>query len=559
MQCADPTGTAVQPGTMQDAPLSIRMLFDYGRRYHLASSVLTYDGANVQRRSFGDVAAGVSRLAAGLSRLGIRPGDRVGSFCWSHDQHLEAYFAVPMMGAVLHTINVRLAADQIAFIVNHAGDKVIIVDHSLVPVLAASAGKFRSVTHFVVVGPIADGLPGTVLTYADLLAMGGEDFTWPPIDERAASSLCYTSGTTGNPKGVAYTHRSTVLHSLVQAGANVYALSHSDRVLATASMFHANSWGLPYTAWMVGADLILPGRFLQPEHLVRLIETERATISAGVPTIWNDILRHAEKAGSDLSSLRAVILGGAPAPRALMERYQKRFGVTVLQGYGMTETSPLVALSWPPRGAPKEADFDYRQRTGRPVPGVEVRLVDESGKELPWDDASVGEMQLRGPWVTGSYFGENADDRFDGGWLRTGDVARIDREGYIQITDRAKDIIKSGGEWISSVDLENALSVHPRIVEAAVVGVPDERWQERPLACIVLAEGQTQDVAELARFLSGKVARWWIPERWSFVTSIPRTSVGKVDKKVIRQLYAENRLTVSYLNESARKALGTPS
>lgn len=534
--------------TMQDVPLSIRSLFEYGARYFPASKVLTYDGKHVHTRSFSDFPATVARLAEGLARLGIGPGDRVASFCWNHDHHLECYFAVPMMGAVLHTVNIRLATQQVRYIVDHAGDSAIIVDHSLLEILRG-CGPFKTVRHIIVIGAPRGGLKDREIAFEDMMADGSGVYAWPELDERTASTLCYTSGTTGEPKGVMYSHRSVVLQALAQAGANVYGLSQADRILAAASMFHANSWGLPYSAWMVGADLILPSSHLQPVHLCRLIEEEKPTFSAGVPTIFNDLLHFAGTNGKKLSSLRAVVIGGSALPRSLMERYQAEHQVTMIQGYGMTETSPLVSLSWPPREAASEAAMDYRQRTGRAIFGVEVRIVDDEGAVLPWDDRAVGELQLRGPWITGSYYAVSDETRFSDGWLGTGDIARIDAEGYIQITDRAKDIIKSGGEWISSMDLENLLAGHPAILEAAVIGVPDERWQERPLACIVPKTDPGPSPDQLADFLRDKVARWWVPERWTCLNEIPRTTVGKIDKKVIRAAYERGEYEINTLRE----------
>jgi fatty-acyl-CoA synthase len=369
------------------------------------------------------------------------------------------------------------------------------------------------------------------------------------VDERAAAAMCYTSGTTGNPKGVVYSHRSTWLHSFAATTAGALGISEADRILPIVPMFHANAWGLPYAGWMAGADFLMPNRFLQAEPLCRFVEEERPTCSGGVPTIWADVLRYSREHPVDLSSLRMIMCGGAAVPRSLMEAFDREHGVRVLQGWGMTETSPLAAIAHPPRGVEpgSEAEMDWRSRTGRIMPGVELRIVDDAGAVLPWDDEAVGEIEVRGPWITASYHRDPSPEKFDDGWLRTGDVGRVSPGGYVQITDRAKDVIKSGGEWISSVELETLLVAHPGLAEASVVGVPDERWTERPLACVVRAEGSAVTAAELREFLAGHVAAWQLPERWAFVDEVPKTSVGKFDKKVLRARYAAEELEVETL------------
>ena len=359
--------------------------------------------------------------------------------------------------------------------------------------------------------------------------------------------MCYTSGTTGEPKGVVYSHRSTYLHSLAAATGNVFGLSEHDTVLPVVPMFHANAWGLPYAAWLAGADLLMPGRFLQAEHLARMIEAERPTLAGAVPTIWNDLLSYARLHRLDMTSLRMVACGGSAVPRSLMESYQREFGVRIVQAWGMTETSPLAAIAHPPKGSDPQEEMSWRSKTGRVTAGVEVRVVDDAGTVLPWDGTSVGEIQVRGPWVTGSYYAVDDADKFCDGWLRTGDVAHIDAGGFLQITDRAKDVIKSGGEWISSVDLENALIGHPGVFEAAVIAVPDDRWQERPLACVVRAAESSVTAQELTAFLAPQVAKWWLPERWAFIAEVPKTSVGKFDKKLLRAQYAAGELAHTHL------------
>ncbi len=531
--------------TMQDHPLTITDIYRHGRSVQATSTVLTAEGEHVRRASFGDVGERAARLAGALRRLGVRPGDRVATFSWNTQEHLEAYLAVPAMGAVLHTLNIRLFPEQLAYVANHAEDKVILVDASCAAALAKVRAQLTSVEHVVLVGSGDAAELGTrVLHYDELLAAERPEYDWPEVDERAAAAMCYTSGTTGNPKGVVYSHRSTYLHSLAIATGAAYALGERDRVLLIVPMFHANAWGLPYACWMMGADLVLPGRHLQAAPLARLIAEERPTISAAVPTIWSDLLRYAETNPVDFSSLRMVACGGSAVPRALIERFEERHGVRIVQAWGMTETSPFAAIAFPPKDAPAEDAMRWRAKTGRVIGGVELRIVGDDGNPLPWDGATAGEIEVRGPWITGAYYRDPAPEKFHDGWLRTGDVGTVDAHGFVQITDRAKDVIKSGGEWISSVELENEIMAHPAVLEAAVVGVPDERWQERPLACVVVKPGAEVSCEALRAFLAERVARWWLPERWSFIAEVPKTSVGKFDKKVLRARYADGMLEV---------------
>ncbi|HKP86882.1 MAG TPA: long-chain fatty acid--CoA ligase [Blastocatellia bacterium] len=538
--------------TMQDHPLTINFLFEHSRQVHPDSEVITFMGDASRRASYAEVGARAERLAAALKRLGIREGDRVGTFCWNTQEHMEAYFAIPCMSAVLHTLNLRLFPEQLVYIINHAEDRVIIVDDSLVGLLARIAPELKTVEHYIVVGEgDAAGL-GEALRYEALLAAERPGFDWPEIEERAAAAMCYTSGTTGNPKGVVYSHRSTFLHSLASCAGSVFALTERDRILPIVPMFHANAWGLPYSGWMAGCDFIMPSRFLQAEPLCKLMMAERPTFSGAVPTIWNDILRHSETNPVDLSSLRMVICGGSAVPRSLMERFQQRFGVPIVQAWGMTETSPLAAISRAPKGCDPGKELDWRAKTGRVNPGVEIRITDGENA-LAWDGKSVGEIEIRGPWITRSYYGDDTPEKFHDGWLRTGDVGSIDPKGFIQITDRAKDVIKSGGEWISTVELENAIMSHPDVIEAAVIGVPDERWDERPLACVVLKEGAEAGADQLRSYLAERMAKWWVPERWAFISEVPKTSVGKFDKKVLR---ARREMGELEIIEAGTKAAG---
>jgi fatty-acyl-CoA synthase len=541
--------------TMQDFPLTIGMVVQHGRTVCGDSEVVTFEGESSRRASYAAVAERAGRLAGALARLGIASGDRVGTFSWNTQEHLEAYFAIPGMGAVLHTLNIRLFPELLTYVVNHAEDRVVLVDDTLVPLLANVAAELKTVEHFVVVGrgdatPLAEAAAGaTVLRYEELLAAEEPEFAWPDVDEGAAAAMCYTSGTTGNPKGVVYSHRSTVLHSMAACMPTGLGLSERDRVLPIVPMFHANAWGIPYAAWMAGASFLMPARFLQAEPLCRFISAERPTFSGAVPTIWADVLRYGEEHPDavDLSSLRMIVCGGSAVPRSLMENFESRHGVKIIQAWGMTETSPLAAVAYPPSDHEPADEMSWRVKTGRIVPGVELRIVDDAGKPLPWDGEAVGEIEVRGPWITASYYRDPSPEKFDNGWLRTGDVGTVNSRGFIQITDRAKDVIKSGGEWISSVELENHLMAHPDIVEASVIGIPDERWDERPLACVVRKPGSTADAATLRDFLGDKVAKWQLPERWSFIDEVPKTSVGKFDKKVLRARHSSGDLEVEEL------------
>lgn len=536
---------------MQDIPLTVASIVRHATSIHADSQVVTPTGSGYRTTTYGALKRRISQLANALRSLGITDDQRVATFQWSNQEHLEAYCAVPSMGAVLHTLNLRLTAEQLGYISDHADDKVIIADVSVAPLLAKALPTMSSV-HTVIAAGDGDLEPllasgKNVLRYEDLLADQDGEFDWPELDERSAAAMCYTSGTTGNPKGVVYSHRSTYLHSLTGCTPNVLSIGEEDRVLAIVPMFHANAWGLIYSALMCGADLVLPDRYLQAAPLVAIIEDTQPTVAGAVPTIWNDVQHFLESEPEhDISSLRLVACGGSAVPRSLMEHFESEFGVPILQAWGMTETSPLATVARAPKGTNGERQWELRACRGRPVCGVEIRLRGDDGRTLPWDGRSIGEIQARGPWVTGSYFGDNDSDKLDEGWLRTGDVGRIDQHGYLTLTDRVKDVIKSGGEWISSVDLENALVAHPAVHEAVVIGVPDEKWQERPLALIVTKTETSLDINELRVFLDGAVAKWWIPERWAFIAEVPRTSVGKYDKKLLRARHGAGEYQVVY-------------
>jgi fatty-acyl-CoA synthase len=538
--------TEMLQGLMQDDfPLTLNHIRRRVRSCNLGAEVvtLTPDGS-VERASHSDVAERIDRLARALGELGIQQGDRVATFAWNNQRHLELYFAVPCVGAVLHTLNIRLFAEQLTYIVNHAEDRVIFVDDSLVPVLEKLAPSFTSVERYVVMGDGDAGSLPDAVRYEDLLdAAGPGDFDYPELDERQAAALCYTSGTTGNPKGVLYSHRSISLHSTGTLMTDSTALSRADRVLAVVPMFHANAWGLPYGAALAGADLILPDRFLGAEPLAALIAAERPTLMGCVPTIFADLLRYADEHPEvDLSSLTNAACGGSAVPRQLMKDFEERHRVRIFQAWGMTETSPVATYSRPQEDGHDDAYWDDRARQGRPLPWVELRLVGDEGSEVPWDGESTGEIEVRGPWIAAGYFREPDEEKFDSGWLRTGDIASVDGKGFVQITDRAKDVIKSGGEWISSVELENELMSHPDVVEAAVIAKPDERWSERPLCCVVLANGSGTTAEQLVDHLRDRVAKWWLPDEFAFVSEIPKTSVGKFDKKVLRGRLEEGSL-----------------
>lgn len=535
--------------TMQDYPLTVRAIFEHGERVYADRRVSTFDGTTIQQTSFAQVAQRARRLAAALVRLGVKPGDRVGTFCWNCQEHLEAYFAVPCIGAVLHTLNLRLFPEQIAYVINHAEDSVIIVDESLVSLLAPILPKLPTVRHLIVVarsqesGVRVQGSGGTQHSalgthdYETLLSGEKNDFAFGDIDERSAAAMCYTSGTTGNPKGVVYSHRSICLHSMAVISPSSFGLSPLDQSLVIPSMFHANAWGIPHAGWWVGSDLIFPGRYVQAEPLSRLIAMTRPTFAGAVPTIWNDLTRHVEQHGADLSSLRLCISGGSAVPRSLIERMQK-LGVRLVQIWGMTETGPLAALSHPPVPCEpgSEADMAWRTKTGRILHGIDLRIV-EGETILPWDGAAIGEIEIRGPWVTGSYYKDSAPEKFHDGWLRTGDVGTVDPLGYIQITDRAKDVVKSGGEWISSIEIENLAVAHPAVLEAAVIAARHPRWQERPLLLVQCKPGERVTRDELLAFLDGKIAKWWMPDDVVVVDSFAHTATGKILKTVLRDEY----------------------
>jgi fatty-acyl-CoA synthase len=547
--------------TMQDVPLLVSRILRHGSTIHGDAQVTTWTGAEPQRRSFAEIGARSAQLAHALrEELGVRESDRVATLMWNNAEHLEAYFAIPSMGAVLHTLNLRLPPEQLAWIVNHAADKVVLVNGTLLPLLAPLLPALKPIEHIVVVGPgdtsVLDGCAPAVHEYEALIEGRPTAYDWPELDERAAAAMCYTSGTTGDPKGVVYSHRSIYLHCLQVNTAESMGLTSADLALPVVPMFHVNAWGLPHAAFMTGISQLMPDRFLQAAPLAEMIERERPTYAAAVPTIWQGLLAELAANPRDVSSLKHVTIGGSACPPSLMKDFEERHGITVVHAWGMTETSPLGSVAHPPPGHGEDETWAYRLTQGRFPASVEARLVGPDGTEQPWDGEAAGELEVRGPWIAGAYYGgsEGAplrpEDKFSpDGWLRTGDVGTISRDGYLTLTDRAKDVIKSGGEWISSVELENQLMAHPGVAEAAVVAVPDEKWGERPLATVVLTEDGAVGYEELRAFLGERVARWQLPERWTRLPEVPKTSVGKFDKKVIRARYAEGALNVTEVRD----------
>ena len=540
-------------GLMQDVPLSLDIIFNRAEQLWPTKRLATATPSGVEVATFGAWAERTRRLGGVLDDLGVGEDGRVATFGWNTARHLELYFAVPCTGRVLHTLNIRLFANQITYIANHAEDEVVFADRSLLPLLWPLIDECKTVRHVVVMDdtagrPDAPELPSDprVLDYEELLAAASPHPFGVVTDESTAASMCYTSGTTGDPKGVVYSHRSVVLHSLSILLADTLAVGERDVVLPVVPMFHVNAWGLCQAAVMGGADVVFPGADLSPEAITRLIVDEGVTLAAGVPTIWMGVLPHL---AGRAHKLRRVVAGGSAVPRSLSEAYRAEVGLPILQAWGMTETSPLatVAFTRSERAAStgEGALADLRATQGIPSPLVELRIADpESGERLPWDGGTSGEVQVRGPWIARQYYNDSRGDaQFTAdGWLRTGDVGVVSPDGYVRRVDRTKDLIKSGGEWISSVDLENEIMGHPAVAEAAVIAVPSERWMERPMACVVLKEGQELTADELRAWLAPRVAKWWLPELVEFIDAVPRTSVGKFSKKDLRARFSDRRV-----------------
>ena len=480
-------------GLMQNWQLTMDKIVEHANQMYPHKRVTTMQpNGSLHRYTYADMYKRVKRMAKALTKLGVNPGDRVGTFAWNNYQHLELYFAIPGAGAVCHTLNIRLFAEQLAYIVNHAEDKIVFIDGTLLPLYEKSAGNAPSVEHHVLFNAPRDVKTGlkNVLFYEDLIDSSDEDFAWRSTDENMAMGMCYTSGTTGEPKGALYSHRSMFLHTLGESLPNALGVSEADIILVVVPQFHAMSWGLPFSAPASGAELVMPGPHLKPEPLAKLIEEERVTIAAGVPTIWNGLYHELKQHPRDISSVRALVVGGSAMPRALIKAFEGELGVSVAHAWGMTEMSPLgtvAGLNSTHAALTDEQKWDVKAKQGHPILGVELRIVDEVGKELPWDGKTMGELQVRGPWVISQYFRRpvTPDYMTADGWFRTGDVVTIGPDGYMTITDRTKDLVKSGGEWISTVELENAIIGHPKVLEAAVIAIPDEKWSERPMACVV--------------------------------------------------------------------------
>ena len=536
-------------GLMMDYPLTLDRIVEFARRMTPQKSIKTKlpDG-DWHEYSYADFYRRVKKLGNVLRALGVEPGDRVGTFAFNNYQHLEFYFGIPGAGAVCHTLNIRLSQEQLKYIINHAEDKVIFVEGALIPALEAIADQLETVEHFVVfnLDPERDCRLPNALRYEELMAAASDDCDWRCPDENMAMGLCYTSGTTGMPKGVLYSHRSMMLHSMGVLQTAAIGVTEVDVVLAVVPQFHAMAWGLPYAAAWVGATMVMPGPHLQPAPLAEMIERERVTIAAGVPTIWNGLYHELRQNPRDVSSITQLVVGGSAMPRGLIEAYEHDFDVNVVHAWGMTEMSPIGSVSklqTRHQALDAAGRWDIKAKQGYFVPGVEARIVDGDGAELPWDGETLGELQVRGFWVVGQYFKTEGDqEHFSAdGWFRTGDVATIDRNGFMTIADRTKDLVKSGGEWISSVDLENMLISHPDILEAAVIAMPDERWGERPLAVLVPLRGE-YDAEALNAYLLEQFPKYWLPDRYAQIEEIPKTGVGKMDKKVLRQMLADGEL-----------------
>ncbi|NOD33995.1 MULTISPECIES: long-chain-fatty-acid--CoA ligase [unclassified Ruegeria] len=528
-------------GQMMTQPLLISSLIDHAERYHGQTGIISVEtDGTISETNWSEIAVNARRLASALTKLGLEPQDRIGTLAWNNRRHLEIYYATSGAGYVCHTVNPRLFPEQLTYIINHAQDRVLFFDATFIPLVAALHDALTEVRHFVLMGPrneeAASQIPGLVF-YDELIETGDAGFTWPDLDENTASSLCYTSGTTGNPKGVLYSHRSTLLHSFASNTKDVIGYSAMDVVMPVVPMFHVNAWGSPYACAMSGSRMVLPGQDLHGEALVNLIDTYGVTLAMGVPTIWQGLLAHAAKCGTELKSLDRTVIGGAACPPSMIETFRETYGVDTVHAWGMSEMSPLGTTNYPLAKhleLPLEEQHAIRLSQGRPPFGVELKIVDDDGNDLPHDGETQGDLMVRGHWVLDSYFMLQDQQLLQDGWFATGDVATLDPDGYMTIRDRSKDIIKSGGEWISSVELENIAVAHPKLATAAVVGVPHPKWDERPLLVAVKAEGADPSEDELLSFFDGKIAKWQIPDKVVFVDALPLNATGKVLKRNLR-------------------------
>ncbi|MFD0908779.1 long-chain-fatty-acid--CoA ligase [Ruegeria arenilitoris] len=533
-------------GQMMTQPLLISSLIDHAARYHGQTEIVSVEtDGTVTRTNWGEIGANARRMGSALTKLGLQPQDRIGTLAWNNRRHLEIYYAASGAGFVCHTINPRLFPEQLVYIINHAQDRVLFFDATFLPLVAAIRDQLTEVKHFVLMGPRNEDalqqIPGLEF-YDELIETGDADFEWPVFDENTASSLCYTSGTTGHPKGVLYSHRSTVLHSFASNTRDVIGYSAMDVVMPVVPMFHVNAWGSPYGCAMSGSQMVLPGPDLHGEALVNLIDTYGVTLAMGVPTIWQGLLAHAAKCGTKLESLERTVIGGAACPPSMIATFREKYGVDTVHAWGMSEMSPLGTANIPlakHRKLPIDEQHKLRENQGRPPFGVELKIVDDDGNDLPHDGVTQGDLMVRGHWVLDSYFQLQDQELLQDGWFATGDVATLDPDGYMTIRDRSKDIIKSGGEWISSVELENIAVAHPRLSTAAVIGVPHPKWDERPLLVAVKAEGEDPSEAELLGFFDGKIAKWQVPDKVVFVDALPLNATGKVLKRKLRDEFKD--------------------
>lgn len=543
-------GTGSMKGLMQDWPLRVSTLIDHAARFHGDREIVTRSiEGPITRTTYREVHLRARKVAQALTKLGIKEGDIVATMAWNTARHLEAWYGIMGMGAVCHTLNPRLFAEQLVYIINHAEDKIIFVDLTFVPILEAIADKLPNVKSYVIMTDRAH-MPETklpnALCFEEIVEAEDGNFKWAEVDENAACGLCYTSGTTGNPKGVLYSHRSNVLHSMAANMGDALGMKSTDSILPVVPMFHANAWGIAFAAPAVGAKIVMPGANMDGQSIYELLDTEKVTVTAAVPTVWLMLLQYLEKTGAELPALTRVVIGGSAAPRSMIEVFEQKYDVKVFHAWGMTEMSPMGTLGALKAGMedwPLEKQIDVKVKQGRAIYTVEMKITDDDGNELPSDGKAFGHLMVRGPAIAGAYLkGEGGNILDKDGWFDTGDVATIDEQGYMQITDRAKDVIKSGGEWISSIEIENLAVGHPKVAEAAVIGIAHPKWDERPLLIVVAKEGEAPTKDEILRYMEGKIAKWWMPDDVAFVDEIPHTATGKIQKLTLREQFKDYKL-----------------